>query len=249
MGGECEGLPPAGPHPLERGHDEITGPRPRRFDDGFAQLVDGQLRAVQDLADGCDDLLRLLPGKPHALGEGACAHGKRPQSADPHGQVGGGQQMDGAARAVRLDQAVPLPQGVADVGPCGGLAPHAEGEFGCGEHLGVRAAEDARDPVGTGRSRRRREGAAVEPPRGDLVPRQLRDAGIHGPACLLPRSACLASALPCRSAVQQQPSPVSAGCCHKGDEAAPPRPPAGGGRPRCRSAISASRNVTAGTPS
>jgi len=67
------------------------------------------------------------------------------QRARPHRQVGGGQQMDGAARAERLDQGALLPQRALHVGTgCPGGAPPNR-EFGGAEHLGVRAAQHAGD--------------------------------------------------------------------------------------------------------
>ncbi|MFC7643417.1 hypothetical protein ACFQX6_23280 [Streptosporangium lutulentum] len=40
-------LAPARPHPLERGHDEISGPRSRTADDRFAELVDREFGVPQ----------------------------------------------------------------------------------------------------------------------------------------------------------------------------------------------------------
>ena len=67
------------------------------------------------------------------------------QRARPHRQVGGGQQVDGAARAERLDQGALLPERAPHVGAGRpGDAP-PDRQLGGAEHLGVRAAQHAGD--------------------------------------------------------------------------------------------------------
>src|SRR5262249_45408108 len=113
--GPEQGTPPGAARPVgwgPRGPLPPTPP-PRRpatpppagpIRDRRGQLIDGQLSVRQRVTDGRDDLLRLPGGEPDPVWVRWHRRGQGRQRARPHRQVGGGQQVDGAARAERLDQ-------------------------------------------------------------------------------------------------------------------------------------------------
>lgn len=164
-------LTPARPLVLERIHRPLHGPRAGQARDRVGQLVDGQLGVRQRRADGRDDLVCLLGSEPHPLRMGRHRKQSR-QRAGPHGQVDGGQQVHGAARAERLDQGAVLPKRALHVGPGGpGDAP-SDGELRGAEHLGVRAAQHPGDVGWAQAGGRLGQGVPGHPPGGDTLPGQ-----------------------------------------------------------------------------
>ena len=147
--GRTRELAPARPQALKRLHRSLGGPRARTIHDRLGQLLDGQLRICERVADRRDDLVCLLGSEPHRVGMRRHRGWQRRQRPRPHRQVGGGQQVHGAARTERLDEDAVLPERALHVGAGRpGDAP-ADRQLGGAKDLGVHAAQHASDVRGT----------------------------------------------------------------------------------------------------
>jgi hypothetical protein len=119
-----------------------------------------------------------------------------PTAPRPHRQIGGGQQVDGAAWTERLDQGAVLPERALDVGAGRpGDAP-PDRQLGGAEDLRVGSAQHAGD-LGRAQVRRRSgQGLAGHPPGRDTAPGQRgqgRGLGGHGPTFCLARPTSVTS--------------------------------------------------------
>ena len=146
------------------GHRSLDGPRADPVPDRLGQLVDGQLGIGERVADGRDDLVGLLGREADRLRMQRHRRRQGRQRARPHREVGGGQQVDGAARAERLDQRAIDPERALHVGTRrAGDAPR-DRELGGLQDLGVRSAQHAGDVGGAGVRGRLDERVAGHPP-------------------------------------------------------------------------------------
>lgn len=98
----------------------------------------------------------------------------------PERQLAGRVEVERSPHRPGLDERPPLPQRGSDVGLHGPLQTRGELQLGRGLHLGVHAADGARDvdePVG---ARPLVEGRAGQPARPHLIPVHLHDFAIQG---------------------------------------------------------------------
>jgi len=167
-------LAPARPLVLECVHSPLDGPRARPVRERLGQLVDGQLGVRQRVPDGRDDLVGLTGSEAHALGVDRYRRRQGRQRPGPHRQVSGGEQVNGAARAERLDQGALLPERVLHTGAgCPRDTPR-DGKLSRAEHLGMRAAEPGGDAGRVEICGRFGQRVPVHPPGGDAGPGQSR---------------------------------------------------------------------------
>src|SRR6185436_10828331 len=116
----ADSLAPSRPQLLKRWHDPITRPRSDAVDDGLVQLIHRHFGVFECMTDGRNDLLLLLWCQPDSIRKGGAVR-DRGQCCGPDRKIINGQQVYSAARTVRLDQAVLVPQRAPNSRPGGSL--------------------------------------------------------------------------------------------------------------------------------
>lgn len=161
---------PARPHPVERGHDQLTSPRPRLCDDGVAEFCRGELGRPERIGYRENDFLRLRQSQEPLLDR--CRERNCAQSCCPEGEVLGRQQVNGAAGSVRLDQASLVPQAPTDLLLGNAQRAYPGGQLRGRGDLGVCPAHGPHDIGRAAVPGGRDKPVPLQPPGADLSPRK-----------------------------------------------------------------------------